>query len=130
MSDEHREWWAAGKLVPARITLALDLRGLYGPEVDTACGAREPDVDRWEEGVLYPTWEQLLKLAELTDFPVLFFFCPAVAPPPRVWLCNRARRKHGCQLIEPPRPVVAFTEDAIRARLRPEGLRPVQGSLF
>jgi hypothetical protein len=44
---------------------------LEGPEVDIACGAKEPDVDRWEEGELYPTWEQLVLLAELTGHLVL-----------------------------------------------------------
>jgi hypothetical protein len=56
------------KLIPARITQALDLRGLYGPEVDEACDAAEPDVDQWEAGDLYPTWDQVLLLAKLTDF--------------------------------------------------------------
>jgi len=37
-----------------------------GPWVDEACGAREPAVDRWEQGLFYPTWEQLCKLAALT----------------------------------------------------------------
>lgn len=58
--------WRAGELRPYRITIALNAQGLYGPEVDVACGAREPDVDLWEAGKLYPTWEQLLLLADLT----------------------------------------------------------------
>ncbi len=57
--------WRAGELQPYLITQALDARGLYGPEVDVACGATEPDVDLWEAGKLYPTWEQVLLLAEL-----------------------------------------------------------------
>jgi hypothetical protein len=44
----------------------LDAQALYGPEVDKACGAEEPDVDLWEAGKLYPTWRQVLMLAELT----------------------------------------------------------------
>lgn len=38
----------AGRPYPERLTAALDLRELYGPEVDIACGAVEPAVDRWE----------------------------------------------------------------------------------
>lgn len=68
--------WAAGRMVPARITLALDAKGLDGPEVDTACKAQEPDVDRWEAGELYPTWEQVLALAELTGVTPRFFMMP------------------------------------------------------
>lgn len=57
--------WRAGELQPYLITHALDARSLYGPKVDIACGAAEPDVDLWEAGKLYPTWRQLLLLAEL-----------------------------------------------------------------
>jgi hypothetical protein len=62
--------WRHGELRPCWITHALDFRGLYGPEVDEACGAKEPDVDLWEAGKLYPTWEQLLLLAKLTRYPL------------------------------------------------------------
>lgn len=68
--------WAEGKLIPHRITMALDLRKLYGPEVDAACGAAEPDVDRWEAGELYPTWEQLKLLSDLTGLLPKWFFLP------------------------------------------------------
>lgn len=92
--------------VPWRITLALDVRALYGPEVDEACGVAEPAVDRWESGderptsrsavvqpklrVLAPkpgapfsperlpsTAAQLHRLAVLTEMPVWFFVEPA-----------------------------------------------------
>ncbi len=76
--DEARRKWEAGELVPARITIALDLHELYGPEVDATCGVAEPDVDRWEAGELYPTWEQLLALSAITPRVTLpFFFIPA-----------------------------------------------------
>lgn len=68
-----RRKWEAGLVVPWRITIALDAKSLYGPEVDEACGAREPDVDQWEAGELYPTWEQMLLLAELTGCTARFF---------------------------------------------------------
>lgn len=59
---------------PKRITMALDYRELYGPEVDEACGVAEPMVDWWEAGAVVPTAEQMLLLAELTHFPVEFFY--------------------------------------------------------
>ncbi|MET9260385.1 hypothetical protein [Amycolatopsis sp. NPDC004079] len=65
--------WREGRVIPASITTALDARGLCGPAVDEACGAREPDVDRWEAGDLYPTWEQLPLLAELRGVAPRFF---------------------------------------------------------
>ena len=41
----------AGKApTPERITIALDYRELYGPEVDRALGGEEPMVDEWESG--------------------------------------------------------------------------------
>lgn len=77
--------------VPARITMALDAKGLYGPEVDLACGAREPDVDRWEAGTLIPTAVQLRLLAELTGQTVGFFFEP-MPDLGTIWICQRSRR--------------------------------------
>lgn len=62
--------------VPYRITTALDARGLYGPEVDRALGGEEPMVDLWESGDLVPTREQVEALAELTGYPVRFFYFP------------------------------------------------------
>lgn len=81
--QENRRRFDAGLLVPYRITLALDANGLYGPEVDEACGAAEPDVDHWEAGELYPTWEQLQLLSNLTGYAVRAFFIPAPEKP--VW---------------------------------------------
>lgn len=71
--------WQRGDLRPAAITLAFDphARGgrdrmfsstqFVGAWVDEACGIREPGVDRWEAGLFYPSWEQLCKLAALTQ---------------------------------------------------------------
>jgi transcriptional regulator with XRE-family HTH domain len=59
---------------PTRITAALNLRGLYGPEVDAACGVEEPAVDMWEAGKLVPTPNQIRRLARLTGFPVAYFY--------------------------------------------------------
>jgi transcriptional regulator with XRE-family HTH domain len=63
-----------GRPEPSRITAALDLRGLYGPEVDQACGVEEPTVDQWETGELVPTPTQIKRLAILTGFPVGYFY--------------------------------------------------------
>lgn len=50
-----------------------------GEWVDVACGVQEPAVDRWEAGLLYPTWEQLCKLAVLTCTPLeTLFTAPGV----------------------------------------------------
>lgn len=65
--------WRAGLVVPHNITHALDSLGLYGPEVDQECGVREPAVDLWEAGKLYPTWDQLVALAKLTQRPARWF---------------------------------------------------------
>lgn len=74
--------WQRGELCPAAITLAFDPRAqggrgvlfastqFVGPWVDEACGIRVPGVDRWEQGLFYPTWEQLCKLAALTQTPL------------------------------------------------------------
>ena len=90
---------AAGTVVPARITLALDLRGLDGPEVDIACGTVEPYVDLWECGLEIPTEEQVRLLADLTGFPVPFFYLP-IKPGPLtgpMFLCSDRK----CEVIQP-----------------------------
>lgn len=92
---------ATGRVVPARITLALDLGGHEGPDVDIACGAVEPAVDLWECGIETPTGEQLRLLSELTDFPLAWFYMP-IEPGPllgsdnRIWICGT----DGCEARE------------------------------
>src|SRR5689334_17740942 len=79
-----------------RITLALDLRALYGPEVDQALGVEEPTVDRWESGDEVPTPAQVMRIAALTGFPVGFFY--RQDDPPEFtsgFICSRTRG--GCQ---------------------------------
>jgi hypothetical protein len=95
--------------VPARITLALDLRGLDGPEVDHACGVQEPAVDEWEAGTRIPTEEQLAALAWLTDLPVAFFYQPVMDPTRGVWLCGHSGPKGGgravCETVDQSDPI-------------------------
>jgi hypothetical protein len=79
----------AGKTpTPERITMALDLRDLYGPEVDRALGGEEPMVDEWESGERVPALEQVRALAELTGFPVRFFYQPPPPPLGDGWICG------------------------------------------
>jgi hypothetical protein len=111
--DEARRMWEAGRIIPARITAALDLHGLEGPQVDIDCGAMEPDVDHWELGILYPTWEQFVKLATLTDLPLAFFWKES-APLTGGFLCGPRK----CTPVVDGDRVLAFTQDALDARLR------------
>jgi transcriptional regulator with XRE-family HTH domain len=84
----------AGKApTPERITMALDLRELYGPEVDQALGGEEPMVDEWESGERVPTLEQVRALAEMTGFAVRFFYLPPPRPLDKGWMCG----SDGCQ---------------------------------
>lgn len=89
---------ATGRVVPARITMALAICGLEGPEVDTACGAAEPDVDMWELGLAVPSLEQLEKLAALTGFTVAYFYGPLEPGPLTgpVFMCGTH-----CEISEP-----------------------------
>ena len=82
-----------GPPTPERITAALDMCDLYGPEVDEALGGQEPMVDEWESGERIPTREQIHALARLTGFPVSFFYLPAPPPMPGVFLCG----DNGCE---------------------------------
>jgi hypothetical protein len=118
---EHaaRDAWARGQVVPHRITIALDFCELDGPGVDHACGVEEPAVDQWEEGTRYPTWEQLLALAELTGFDVRFFLMPEdgqihAIGPGVMFVCKRSSRSWN-PVVEIPAPIIAFTAEAVAA---------------
>jgi DNA-binding transcriptional regulator YiaG len=88
-ADELREITAGRKApTPERITIALDLRELHGPEVDEALGGEEPMVDEWESGARVPSFEQVQALAKLTDFPVRFFYLPPPPPLSGGWICG------------------------------------------
>lgn len=111
------EAWRDGLVSPRAITAALDMRALYGPEVDHACGVQEPAVDQWEAGLLYPTWEQLEALSRLTQFPVQYFTRAHDDEITGGFLCQRSGRGRGCRPLsapsgprEFPREVVAATE--------------------
>lgn len=104
--------WAAGLLVPHRITLALDLAKLDGPEVDRACGAEEPAVDMWEAGTLYPTWDQLLALADLCGVPAGFF---TIVPSAKLPIETSLRFHRKDAAYRQPPPVLFFTPEAIEA---------------
>lgn len=90
--------------VPGRIAAALDLYGLYGPEVDEALGVAEPDVDRWEAGTLEPTLDQVRRLATLTAFAPPWFYDPMPARTAGVFICGRGRgaRSGWHEYTEPP----------------------------
>jgi hypothetical protein len=86
-------YWAGKTPVPQRITSALDILGMYGPQVDEALGGAEPMVDEWESGERVPSFTQVQALAKLTGFPVRFFYMPPPAPVTNGWICGPG----GCQ---------------------------------
>src|ERR1700722_2840390 len=81
-----RKLLAEGTPVRQRITQALDSRMLDGPEVDEELGVAEPMVDWWEEGRVVPTGDEIERLAELTQYPVQFFYEPWTPMGP-AWMC-------------------------------------------
>jgi hypothetical protein len=107
------EKWRMGLVVPAHITYALDINNLYGPEVDIACGAREPDVDLWEAGKLYPRWDQILLLSKLTETQPIRFMAPITT----LSVYETSMRFHLRPGEHPSFPVHKFTYSAlVRAR--------------
>jgi hypothetical protein len=64
-TERLRLFWARGEVRPFAITILLDARGFYGPQVDVECGGAEPMVDEWEAGTRYPEFDQLLALLQL-----------------------------------------------------------------
>lgn len=98
---------AAGKVVPARISIAMDIAGLDGHGVDLRCGTYhgnpDGDIDRWEQALKTPSPEQVRLMAEVTGFPIAWFYRPArPGPTPGdgpVWICWRDKR--GCERSAP-----------------------------
>lgn len=112
---EAERRWRGGYVIPARITQALDLRELYGPEVDSACGVAEPTVDRWEAGEVYPTWPQLRALSRLTGLGERWF---TDAIPWRhidkMFICDRRRRAWTSMAVL-PQPILRASREALAA---------------
>lgn len=107
-----REAWRTGHLQPFIITQVLDMRGLYGPGVDEACGVREPAVDQWEAGILYPSYEQVLALAMLTATTPAFL----VTPHEPIGFEDTSMRFHLRKRDKRPPPLVrCFLPEAIHA---------------
>jgi hypothetical protein len=80
--------------------MALDSRGLHGPDVDPACGTwvgnPDGDVEAWENADAVPSPAQLVALAELTRYPIAWFYRPLPAGPllgGPVHVCFTNRRK-------------------------------------
>lgn len=105
-----------GRIYPQQITLALDLAGLYGPEVDRALGGEEPMVDEWEAGTRTPTHDELVALADLTGMVTVEFFYmnPAEVPPTVGWLCG----SDGCVRLDERQHATA-ADDGSRADVVP-----------
>lgn len=113
-----RDDWAHGRVVPWLITIALDGKRLYGPEVDQACGVPELGVDLWEAGELYPSFEQLCALATLTrKLPGFFMNRPGVVG---MRPSDTSLRFH-YRVDDEKEPVMAFRPEAIAAAVAGEG---------
>lgn len=80
---------------PARITFALDVAGMDGPEVDEALGvhnALDTVVDAWETGDVVPSQDEIRRLATLTNYgPGWFYLGPMPQFDGPVFFCERGR---------------------------------------
>ena len=74
-----------------RISTALDMRGLYGPEVDEALGVADvfdTVVDAWETGDLVPTESEIRRLSMLTGMPPAWFYRGTLPVADHVFICG------------------------------------------
>lgn len=109
---DARAGWEAGYVRPYLITMYLDGADLFGPEVDAACGVPEPTVDRWEQGLVYPTWDQLNALAELCKvLPRSFIRDTDEDPTARMFLCGR----NAATIRQGPPTITTYTREALAA---------------
>lgn len=126
---QARARWEAGLIQPWVITMALDSVGAEGPWVDEACGTEEPAVDEWEAGTRYPTWEQLLALAELTGMLPHWFTLKHELPNGGGWICQRSGRGRGCKPLTLDEPRVEhFTSAAIARTLEQQSADTREGT--
>lgn len=109
--------WRDGLVVPNRITTALDMRDLYGPTVDIACRAREPEVDQWEAGERYPRWDQLVALAVLTGHaPGWFTLTDPPLPVRSTSLWFHMTKAEQAEWKRQPVPVMQYSRAVLDAR--------------
>ena len=113
-----------GRPYPDRITQSLDAPAnggppLEGPEVDLACDAVEPAVDRWETGEEVPTLHQLQLLADLTGYPVGFYFREPVKLEGTGFLCVRSGPGKGCYPLSRDGEVEPAQEKRLARALAP-----------
>jgi len=120
--EQARQKWLMGLVVPAHITMALDGADLHGPQVDWACGVQEPAVDNWEAGRLYPTWEQIVRLAELTSRRPSYFMAPVHDITSLYDTSMRFHLTFAVRHPMPSLPVHRFTYEALR-RARKWGVK-------
>jgi hypothetical protein len=80
--------------------------------------AREPAVDQWEAGELYPSWWQLRALADLTGmWPVWFTdntTKPLLADQTSLWLHMTAAERRRAEKAPPP--VMTYPRHVLDAR--------------
>jgi hypothetical protein len=65
----------------------------------------------WEAGELYPTWEQLIALARLTESPLRFFYEPCTQIE-RGFICGRGPGG-GCRTIPQPTGSTRYTREIV-----------------
>ena len=117
---EGKPLWAGGKLIPAAISMRIEMHLIShpehdGPAFDPLVLAAEPEVDHWEAGILYPTWEQTVALCELTG-TIVNGLCDAPLPirSTSLWLhMTQGERDSWVP------PVMSFTQQALADRLCP-----------
>lgn len=83
-----------GRPEPSRITVALDMAGLFGPEADATLGVAEPTIDLWETGAMVPTEAQLADIAARAGITVEWFYGDPIEPQ-TFQMCYRTRKAAG-----------------------------------
>jgi hypothetical protein len=81
-----------------RITAALDLRAMHGPEVDEALGVADvfdTVVDSWEAGEAVPTEDDVRRLATLTGMLPEWFYAGTLPQAEGAIVCGRG----GCRRV-------------------------------
>lgn len=79
-TDSAFRIWRDGQIVPGRIELAREQKGLPQQCVANVCGTDAMAVDLWEQGVEYPSWAEVEDLCAVLEVGLDFLARPVSGP--------------------------------------------------
>ena len=124
-TDSAFRIWRDGQIVPGRIELAREQKGLPQQCVANVCGTDAMAVDLWEQGVEYPSWAELEDLCAILEVDPEFLARP-VSGPRGLFAAPEGQSAEGMLLME------EYCEEAVETAVFgwPESLQGLHAEAF